>query len=74
MVFIDKPVALVPSVAIHLNREANKGFEFNRQNHLQVILSSDSEAKDVLKTLIADKIKEDHYSRSKFIRYTTRLS
>jgi len=59
MVFIDKPVALIPSVAIHLNREANKGFEFNRQNHLQVILSSDSEAKDVLKTLIAGKIKED---------------
>jgi len=58
MVFIDKPVTLVPSLAIHLNREANKGFEFNKQNHLQIILSSDSEAKNVLKTLIADKINE----------------
>ena len=58
LVFIDKPAAIVPSLAIHLNREANKGFEFNRQNHFQVILSSDSKAKNVLKSIIADKINE----------------
>ena len=58
-VFINKPVAVLPSVAIHLNREANKGFEFNAQNHFQVILSADSKEENVLKNLIAKEIKED---------------
>ena len=58
LVNINKPVAIVPSLAIHMNREANKGFEFNPQNHLQVVLTADSEAKNVLKTLVAKEIGE----------------
>lgn len=58
LVNIAKPVAIIPSLAIHMNREANKGFEFNPQNHLQVILTADSEAKNVLKTLVAKELGE----------------
>jgi aspartyl aminopeptidase len=32
------PVAIIPNAAIHLNREVNKGFEYNAQDHLQAIL------------------------------------
>ncbi len=53
---IDRPVAIIPSLAIHLNREANKGFEFNPQNHLQAVISSDPESKNILKTLIAKEL------------------
>ena len=35
-----RPVGLVPNLAVHLNREINKGFEYNAQNHLPVLLSA----------------------------------
>lgn len=31
LLFVDRPVALIPSVAIHMNREVNKGFAPDRQ-------------------------------------------
>lgn len=30
----------IPNLAIHLNRDVNKGFEYNKQNHLAIILQS----------------------------------
>ncbi len=54
---IDKPIAVIPSLAIHLNREANKGFEFNPQNHLQAVISTDPKDKEVLKAIIAKELK-----------------
>lgn len=35
-----RAVGLVPNLAIHLNREINKGFEYNAQTHLPVLLGS----------------------------------
>jgi aspartyl aminopeptidase len=35
-----RAVGLIPNLAIHLNREVNKGFEYNAQNHLPVLLAS----------------------------------
>ncbi len=35
-----KPVGLIPNLAIHLNREVNKGFEYNSQNHLPVLVEA----------------------------------
>ncbi len=61
-VFVDfkDPVAFVPNQAIHMNREVNKGFEYNKQNHLQALIScvpEDKDAKpaDVFKNIIAEK-------------------
>ncbi|MGI6394667.1 MAG: M18 family aminopeptidase [bacterium] len=58
LININRPVAVIPSLAIHMNREANKGFEFNPQNHLQVVLTADSLSKNVLKGLVAKELKE----------------
>ncbi len=38
-----RPLGTIPNLAIHLNRDANKGFEYNKQNHLAVILQCDIE-------------------------------
>jgi len=38
---IIRPVGIVPNLAIHLNRDLNKGFEYNAQTHLPVLLSSE---------------------------------
>ena len=32
------PVGIIPNLAIHLNREVNKGFEYNAQDHLKAFL------------------------------------
>ena len=40
LVNLAEPVAVIPNVAIHLNREVNKGFEYNAQNHLQAIIQA----------------------------------
>lgn len=50
---LKKPVAIIPNAAIHMNREINKGFEYNRQSHLQAILSVNKHDGNPLKELIA---------------------
>ncbi|HTX73805.1 MAG TPA: M18 family aminopeptidase [Rectinemataceae bacterium] len=37
------PVGVVPNLAIHLNREVNKGFELNAQTHLPVLVAAGEE-------------------------------
>lgn len=50
--FIDRPVGIIPNLAIHLNRNVNKGVEVNKQTELPVLLgTSDKEA--YLEDLIA---------------------
>jgi len=59
MVDTKRPVAIIPNLAIHMNREVNKGFEYNPQNHMQAILSvsnTPGSRSGVLKGLIAETI------------------
>lgn len=51
--------AVIPNAAIHLNREVNKGFEYNKQTHLQAILSSTSGCADPLREAVAAAIDLD---------------
>ncbi|MGO5000667.1 M18 family aminopeptidase [Oceanisphaera sp. W20_SRM_FM3] len=39
---VAKPIAVIPSLAIHLNREANKNSEINAQLHLPPVLGIDA--------------------------------
>ncbi|MCK5802367.1 MAG: M18 family aminopeptidase, partial [Lentisphaeria bacterium] len=38
IVDLQRPIAVVPNLAVHLNRDINKGVEYNRQTQLQAIL------------------------------------
>lgn len=51
-----KPVAIIPNLAIHLNREVNKGFEFNKQNHLQAVIGISKSNNNPLKSLISNEL------------------
>lgn len=64
--FIDlkDPIAIIPNQAIHMNREMNKGVEYNKQTHLQAVFSGVSQdSKDepsvLFKKLICQKVKLD---------------
>ncbi|WBW50090.1 M18 family aminopeptidase [Peptoniphilus equinus] len=39
----EKPVCTIPSLAIHMNRDVNKGFELNPQTHLLPLVGMDHE-------------------------------
>lgn len=57
-----EPVAVIPNVALHLNREMNKGVEYNPQTDMCPVLSvsvSEAQANGFLRRLIAEKLAVD---------------
>ena len=56
LVDIKHPSAIIPNLAIHLNREINKGFQYNVQTHLPVIISASESGGQVLNNMIAGEI------------------
>lgn len=59
LVCFDKPMAIIPNLAIHMNREVNKGATFNPQTQLLplVALTENGEAtENWLKRLLAEKL------------------
>ncbi|WP_372874288.1 M18 family aminopeptidase [Pseudomonas sp.] len=55
------PIAVIPNLAIHLNREANQGWPINAQNELPPILAqlAGSEAAD-FRALLAEQLAREH--------------
>ncbi|MDZ4121068.1 MAG: M18 family aminopeptidase [Candidatus Cloacimonadaceae bacterium] len=56
MVNLKAPLAIIPNAAIHLNRDVNKGFEYNKQSHLQAYLSTSSSSQNPLIDLLAKEL------------------
>ncbi len=52
-----KPILYIPNLAIHMNREVNKGVEIDRQKHILPILTLSDEKTDelMIKNLIAEE-------------------
>ena len=57
LIDLKEPLAIIPNAAIHLNRDINKGFEYNKQTHLQAILGVDDARGNPLLATIAKKLK-----------------
>lgn len=55
----EKPIAIVPNIAIHMNRDINKGFEYNKQNHLQAVLGLPETDHDPIRSLVSGHLKID---------------
>lgn len=56
-----RPIALIPNLAIHLNREANKGWSINQQTELPAIIGLDlSEEQFDFKVLLAEQLSIEH--------------
>lgn len=56
-----RPIALIPNLAIHLNREANKGWSINQQTELPAIIGLDlSDEQFDFKVLLAEQLSIEH--------------
>ncbi len=54
---LGRPAAVIPNAAIHLNREVNKGFEYNKQTHLQALLTAPAGSANPLLAAVAGALK-----------------
>ncbi|MDX5371948.1 MAG: M18 family aminopeptidase [Pseudomonadaceae bacterium] len=61
LIDFERPIAVIPNLAIHLNREANQGWAINAQNELPPILAqfSGDDSAD-FRALLADRLAEEH--------------
>ncbi len=58
LVNIDRDLMIIPNVAIHMNREVNKGYEYNPQVDLLPLLGlKEGDGKNALLNLLAEKAK-----------------
>ncbi|MGL4319067.1 MAG: M18 family aminopeptidase [Pseudomonas sp.] len=61
LIDFELPIAIVPNLAIHLNREANQGWPINQQNELPPILAQLSgEERADFRALLADRLASEH--------------
>ncbi len=58
MIYSEKPLLVIPNLAIHMNREVNKGVEYNPQKHTLPILG-----------IINEKLEKDDYLLSFLANY-----
>jgi len=69
LVNVDRDLLMIPSVAIHMNREANNGYKYNAQNDM-LPLFGDEKAKDKFFEIIAENAnvkKEDIIGHDLFL-------
>lgn len=63
LVNINKPLLIIPSLAIHMNRSVNEGFEVNKQNDtlpLLGLVNDQFEKDNYLVKLLADELNVNH--------------
>lgn len=60
LIDFQRPIAIVPSLAIHLNREVNSGFAVNPQTDLPPVLAHSIEPNRDLRALLASELQSLH--------------
>ena len=56
LVYIDEDLLLIPNAAIHLNRELNKGYHYNRQSDMQPLLTAGACEEGSFNKIIAEHL------------------
>lgn len=64
----ERPIALIPSLAIHLNRDANKGQEFNAQLHLPPVIQQACDGFD-FRELLKDELRHHGHTVDQVVDY-----
>lgn len=77
LVSFDRDLVLIPNVSIHMNRQINDGFVYNKQIDMLPLFSEGTDEKNLLKSLIAKELnmkKEDIYSHDLYLYNRTHPS
>lgn len=62
LVDIEKPVLIIPNLAIHMNRSVNEGYEYNRQKDtLPLLTIVDKELENNFKQVANENLEKDGY-------------
>ena len=62
LVDIEKPVLIIPNLAIHMNRSVNEGYEYNRQKDtLPLLTMVDNELENNLKQVASESLEKGGY-------------
>ncbi|MBM6998965.1 M18 family aminopeptidase [bacterium] len=56
LVHVDRDLLVIPSLAIHMNREVNKGYEFNRQRDLCPLFSAGALGAGAFDAMLAEEL------------------
>lgn len=56
LLYIDKDILIIPDVAIHMNREVNSGYKFNRQVDLLPLFTAGAMKKSDYNKMIAEEL------------------
>ena len=59
LVCVDRDLVLIPGLAIHMNREVNEGYRYNKQVDMLPLLGNGMHEKGALKRLIAEELHID---------------
>lgn len=61
LIDFEQPIAVIPNLAIHLNREANQGWAINAQNELPPILAQlPGEDRADFRAVLTERLAEEH--------------
>jgi aspartyl aminopeptidase len=60
LIDFDAPIAVIPNLAIHLDRSANEGRAVNAQNHLPVLLCAEKSEPRNFEELLLARVLEEH--------------
>ena len=68
LVDLKEPFCVIPNLAIHMNREVNKGLELNRQRDLMPVagLGGESRSKDRFVRFLAEKLQDEIIARTEY--------
>jgi aspartyl aminopeptidase len=68
LINFQRPIAMVPSLAIHLHREANEGNKINKQKHMPpVLLQAGSKEKIEFRELIQEQLRQEGYDNCELV-------
>jgi aspartyl aminopeptidase len=60
LVNFKRPIGIIPSLAIHLNREADKKLEINKQNDLVPVIGLTDDLQDDFQKMLQEQVRSEH--------------
>ena len=61
IVDINKPILIIPNIAIHMNRSVNEGYTFNKQKDTLPLMGTEAELNKCIENIAKDNLEKEGY-------------